>query len=205
MPIKAILYDLDGVLVSAVEMHRQSFDRALQEVSGAILSDEEHNNYYNGLPTNKKIDRLIQEGRVKVEDKEKIFQLKQFYTKESIPLTIFPSKKKDLLHQSAAERGIKICCVTNSIKETAELMLQASNQLKWLDLLISNQQVREPKPSPEGYRLAMKLLNLQPDECLIVEDSPHGIAAAKASGATVLEVEGPDDVVWDNVKKYIEL
>ncbi len=198
--IKAVLFDLDGVLVSAVEMHRVSFDKALMEVSGITLSDKEHEEYYNGLPTKKKLEKLISEGRVKDSDKEKIFQLKQYYTIESIPHVLQPTRAKEEMHQELSKRNIREVCVTNSIRETARLMLGETRQLRWMSFIISNEDVVMPKPHPEGYIRAMIRLRLQPEECLIVEDSLHGVEAAHLTGSHVLEVEGPHEVNWKTIE-----
>ena len=73
-------------------------------------------------------------------------------------------------------------------------MLKSAQIFDFFDLIIGNDEVKEPKPHPEMYLSAFKILNLKPDECIIVEDSPHGIESAKASGAKVFEVRGTEDV-----------
>ena len=98
---------------------------------------------------------------------------------------------------------MKKACITNSIRETAMLMLEKTGQLEFMDFVISNEDVTEPKPSPEGYNLAMKRLKLEPHECMIVEDAPKGIEAAKLSGANVYEVNGFYDVSLENILQKI--
>ena len=73
-------------------------------------------------------------------------------------------------------------------------MLRAAHVHDFFDLIIGNDEVANPKPHPEIYLKTCEILNLRPPECIIVEAAPHGIAAAKASGATVYEVRGTDDV-----------
>lgn len=202
--IKAILFDLDGVLVDACRMHQVSFNRALMDVAGFSIGEDEHISYFNGLPTKKKLEALIKEGRVKEKDKEEIFSLKQKYTIEEIPNTIFPSYHKQKMHERIKRMGIEEVCVTNSIQKTAELMLIASLQLQYMKFLISNEDVAAAKPSPEGYRLAMERLSMDPGDVLIVEDSPHGIEAAKASGGHVLSVKGHEEVVWETIEEELD-
>jgi len=98
---------------------------------------------------------------------------------------------------------MKKACITNSIRETAMLMLEKTGQLEFMDFVISNEDVTEPKPSPEGYNLAMKRLKLEPHECMIVEDAPKGIEAGKLSGANVYEVNGFYDVSLENILQKI--
>jgi HAD superfamily hydrolase (TIGR01509 family) len=78
-------------------------------------------------------------------------------------------------------------------------MLEKTGQLRYMDFVISNEDVSSPKPSPEGYNIAIEKLNLQPKECMIVEDAPKGIEAAKQTGANVYEVSGYNEVTLENI------
>ena len=78
-------------------------------------------------------------------------------------------------------------------------MLEKTGQLQYMDFVISNEDVSSPKPSPEGYNIAIEKLNLQPKECMIVEDAPKGIEAAKQTGANVYEVSGYNEVTLENI------
>ena len=78
-------------------------------------------------------------------------------------------------------------------------MLEKTGQLQYMDFVISNEDVSSPKPSPEGYNIAIEKLTLQPKECMIVEDAPKGIEAAKQTGANVYEVSGYNEVTLDNI------
>jgi len=96
-----------------------------------------------------------------------------------------------------------IGCVTNSIRLTAEKMLKVTGQHEYMKILICNEDVENNKPHPDCYVLAMKNLNLQPSETLIVEDSPKGRAAAHKSGARVLEVDDVYDVTYDKIRMFL--
>jgi HAD superfamily hydrolase (TIGR01509 family) len=76
-------------------------------------------------------------------------------------------------------------------------MLTYAGLRDFLDVLVTNQDVREPKPNPECYLLAMEKLGVLPVETVIVEDSPYGIQAAKASGAKVITVASVNEVTLD--------
>ena len=73
-------------------------------------------------------------------------------------------------------------------------MLKSAHLFEHFDVILGNDEVVNPKPHPEIYIEAFKRLQVEPKEVIVVEDAPHGIAAAKASGARVLEVRGVDDV-----------
>jgi beta-phosphoglucomutase len=199
--IKAILYDLDGVLVDATEWHYESLNQALREISGFELSRLEHIRTFNGLPTNKKLEILNEQNRVKKEDFEIIWNLKQKKTNEIIEKTASDDETKIRLHEGTSK--FKKICVTNSIRQTALLMLEKTGQLSFMEHVISNEDVCNPKPDPEGYLKAIQYLQLQPNECMIVEDAPKGIEAAKKSNAHVYEVKGYHDVTLENVLNTI--
>lgn len=193
MPYKAILFDLDGVLVNMPDGHYEALNNALG-LFGVAISREEHLTRLNGLPTRKKIEALEDQERLPAGLKEFINRIKQQYTKNLIPRYCAPDYSKILLLQYLKKRGYKLGCCSNSIKETLELMLKSAHLYDFFDIIIGNDEVAHPKPHPEMYITAFQKLQIEPDACVIVEDSPHGIAAAKASGAYVIEVAGCADV-----------
>ena len=195
--IKAILYDLDGVLVDATEWHYESLNKALQETAGFTIKRNEHITTFNGIPTIKKLEILNEQGRLSKNLFDKVWETKQEKTFEVIEnmATIDPNKIR--LHEQI--KNLKKVCVTNSIRKSALLMLEKTGQLSFMDFVISNEDVSSPKPSPEGYDLAIKKLDLEPSECMIVEDAPKGIEAAHKSKANVYEVSGYNEVTLENI------
>ncbi len=202
--IKAILFDLDGVLVDATNWHYLAFNKALEKISGISISKEEHEKIFNGSPTLTKLNILVKQGRVFQQDIKNICVAKQEFTKQIIKDNAKLDLEKIYMHQHLKRAGFKIACVTNSITETAKLMLEITGQLKFINLLISNEMVVSPKPNPEGYIRAMMTFDYFPHECLVVEDSPKGVEAAKLSGADVFIVKNYNEVIFNNIKKYLE-
>ena len=99
--------------------------------------------------------------------------------------------------------GHTVACFTNSIRMTANLMLEKTGILDLFDLVLSNQDVKKPKPDPSGYIQAMNHFSFSKEKTLIVEDSPKGIEAAKSSGANILVVKNPEEVNYENVAAKI--
>src|SRR5690606_31162987 len=124
--IKAILMDMDGVLVDACEWHYLSLNKALKEISNIEISYEEHISDFNGLPTRKKLNKLTEQGRIKLEDHDSIFNKKQYYTIETIKETAKYDEKKVNLHQHNRWNGLKLACCTNSITTTTIEMLKCT-------------------------------------------------------------------------------
>ena len=202
--IKAVIFDMDGVLVDAKEWHYEALNRALG-LFGYEITRHEHLTAYDGLPTNRKLQMLSEQKGLPVKLHPYINRLKQQYTIEMIHTRCFPV----FAHQYALNRlkkeGYHLACASNSIRYTVELMMERSDLMQYLDFYLSNQDVTKAKPDPEIYLKAAERLGYRPDECLVVEDNFNGIAAGKAAGAHVMKVETIYDVNYENIKKHINL
>jgi hypothetical protein len=201
MKVECVLFDLDGVLVDACEWHYQALNEALQEIVGFQISREDHVSKYNGLPTAVKLRMFGIESCTA----SRIENLKQIKTLEMIADQATPMPEKQELHSYLKSQGIKIACVTNSIHTTATAMLRQTGQIKFMDLVVSNGDVFNNKPYPDCYNFAVKTLNVDPSACLCVEDSPKGIAAARASCVPNLwVVANPSEVTLENYKEIVK-
>jgi len=83
-------------------------------------------------------------------------------------------------------------------------MVRQSGLDEYFELLVSNEDVSRPKPDPEIYSTAMTRIGVKPSETIIVEDSPHGLEAARRSGAHVCQVSGFADVDYFKVRSAID-
>lgn len=199
---KAVLFDLDGVLVDACDWHYEALNRALKEFGYPAISRGDHVKKYNGLPTKVKL-RLL---GIDSATAEKINNAKQQHTLETIREKAKPMLEKIELHAFLMSRGIKIACVTNSIRETALKMLEYTGQMEYISLLVTNEDVANNKPSPDCYNLAVEKLGVDRKFCVCVEDSPKGIEAAKASGIGNLWcVPGTEEVNKRNFCAFMEV
>jgi len=198
--IKAILFDLDGVLVDACDWHYKALNKALKISGYYEINKQDHMITYNGLPTQIKLEMMGITG----ENSKKINRLKQDFTLETIKNNAKIMKEKKELHTYLKKHNILIACVTNSIRETAEEMLRCTGQLKYMDLLITNEDVERNKPHPDCYNLAIKQLNVDPNDVLCVEDSEHGIQAAKNSLAKhIVIVKNTTEVTINRLVEYL--
>ena len=192
--IKAIIFDLDGVLVDACEWHYQALNEALKSVAGTEINMDEHVTTFNGLPTRQKLEILTAQGRIGQDCHDKVWDEKQRLTESVIKQNASVDHDKKQMHLRLAVEGYVLGCVTNSIRRTANLMLEKTGQMEHLALVITNEDVISPKPSPEGYVQAMDNFGVLPQETLIVEDSDKGYLAAMKSGAHVLRVKNATHV-----------
>lgn len=200
---KAVLFDLDGVLVDACEWHRASLNEALREICNYEISMEDHYKEFNGIPTKVKLKKLSDMGVIDTDCFEAVESLKQQKTIEVINKLAFVRQEKIELMKYLKQRNIKIACYTNSIRETATLMLEKTGIKDYFDLIVTNQDVSKSKPDPEGYNYCINTLALSKNEVIIIEDSDKGFQAAIASGAKVIRVKNQDDVTVDLIRSFI--
>lgn len=179
----AFLFDLDGVLVDAVGWHARAFLRALRE-EGYELTDEDHMANLNGLPTTEKLARL----RVLEKDRPTIEAKKKLYTNELIEQECRPDPAKIALLSLLDREGYFLACCSNAKTESVKLMLAKSGLDIYLDVILGSDDVEKSKPDPEIYLKAAALLNLGLNDCMIFEDSPVGVEAARRSYMPYLRV-----------------
>lgn len=201
--VKAVIFDLDGVLVDATEWHFLALNKALR-LFGYTITPDEHKGYYNGLPTKKKLEQLTKEKGLPPSLYNLIYAMKQKYTHEMIYRYCREEFQKVYMLQKLKQKGYRLAICSNSIRFSLEAMADRAGLAPYCEFFVSNEDVKTPKPNPEMYLKAFQRFNLAPRECLIIEDSMHGIEAARASGAFVLEVEGYHAVNYELVNNFLK-
>ena len=200
--IKAVIFDMDGVLIEAKEWHYEALNRALR-LFGFEISRYDHLITFDGLPTARKLQMFSAQYDLPVELHGFINTMKQSYTMEIVHAQCKPR----FTHQYALSKlkagGYRLAVASNSIRSTVEVMMRLAELRPYLEFMISNEEVSNPKPDPEMYSIAIRKLGVSPSECLVVEDKDYGIQAAKGAGAHVLEVRDVNEVTWSNIDQRI--
>jgi beta-phosphoglucomutase len=200
---KAIIFDMDGVLIDAREWHYSALNQAL-EPFGLEIGLTEHEVKYNGLSTKTKLKMLSEEKGLPTQVHDAIFNIKQDRTFRIASEKCFPNLNHQVLLARLRKMNLKLAVYTNSIRDTAIYMLDRANVSPYLDVIVTNQDVQHHKPSPEGYLLVCNKLGIAPAEALVIEDGEYGKQAAYSAGCDVLEVNGPSDVSLDNLALRIK-
>lgn len=200
--IKAVVFDMDGVLLDARELHFTALNMAL-EPFGTTISHLEHESTFDGLPTKTKLEKLTQLGRVRVQDHGTINFQKQLQTKSLLREFIHPNNAHLALMEALREKKYKIGLASNSIKETVQIAMELTDLGKFMEFTLSTENVTNPKPNPEIYLLAIKKMGVAPNETLVIEDNEHGVEAARLSGAHILQVASVDEVNQENIFRKI--
>ena len=201
--IKAIIFDLDGVLVDARELHYEALNRALATYDCTITRDE-HLSTYDGLPTRKKLKLLSENMGLSPDVYDDVWKDKQLQTRKIIDREFTYDERIRGILSRLREEGYKMCVCSNSIRETTKMMLIRRGFMEYMEFFISNQDVNISKPNPEMFLRAMVNLGLSPKECVIVEDSHYGRQAAFESGGNLCAVENAEQVTYDRIKAAID-
>jgi HAD superfamily hydrolase (TIGR01509 family) len=199
--IKLVIFDLDGVLVEAKDIHYNALNDAILEVTDDVsmmISWEEHLSVYDGLKTNQKLQMLTKRKGLLADLQSKIYDLKQKHTLNHLT-KLEPDERLQDIFKELKEQDYYIACCSNSIRRSVLVMLSKLGLIEYMDLIMSNEDVKNSKPHPEMYWKAMSVMGVLPEETLIVEDSPPGLLAASRSRAHVLRVKNPQDLTLDKL------
>lgn len=202
--IKLIIFDLDGVLVNAKDIHFKALNESLSEIGERYtISPEEHLNCYDGLPTKEKLKLLTEKKGLPQESYQKIWQIKQNKTINVIKNTLTRDEQLCEILKNLHDQ-YKICVASNSITESVKLMLFKTGLLEYIDFFISNEDVKNPKPNSEIFLQCMVKAGVNPKECIILEDSYYGRIGASESGGYVLGIENPEDITYNKIDNFIK-
>ena len=193
--IKLIIFDLDGVLVEAKNIHFEALNRALGKYA---IDWNEHLSIYDGLKTNQKLEMLHERKGLPKERFKDIWENKQKYTLEELR-ALKPNQTLQSVMSAFSEDGYKLAVCSNSIRKTVLTVLSKLGIMEFMDLIISNEDVKNSKPHPEMYWKAISMMSCLPEETLIVEDSPYGLLAASRAKAHILRVANPKEVTYTNI------
>jgi HAD superfamily hydrolase (TIGR01509 family) len=170
--IKLIIFDLDGVLCDTPDVHYRTFSNAYHVHTNIKITKKEHDIDYNGLSTRKKLEILKARDNLSDETCDNIWNLKQEYTFEYIDDCISEDEQKKELLKSLKQTGYLLACASNAISKTVNKILSNMGIISYFDLILSNEDVKNVKPSAEIYLKSMIHLNCNPKNTLIIEDSP---------------------------------
>ncbi|MEH2401019.1 HAD family hydrolase [Nostoc sp.] len=198
MSLKAVLFDFNGVIINDEPIHLQLIDEILMEEN---LQPQRVDERQASLGRSDRAcfqQLLANRGRVDNENylTQLLYRKAQAYVvelKKIEELPLYPGVE-DLIFQ-VRSRDLKLGLVSGAFRKEIELVLQRAKLAEHFKIIVAGDDITTSKPEPDGYLLAVKRLNkaypelnLQPQECLAIEDTPAGIAAAKRSQMQVVGV-----------------
>jgi|YelNatPaOPRAMG01_1025707.scaffolds.fasta_scaffold00188_40 beta-phosphoglucomutase family hydrolase len=183
--IKAVIFDMDGVIVDSEPLHERAFLELFDEIGIGMNHGIDFKAYY-GKSDRALLEDLISLHRPKhsldsllARKRQKLINLIQ----QEKPL--FPEVKILLEHL----KGKKLLgLASGSPPEVIDTVLNLDGLHKYFDAIVSVEDVGKPKPAPDVFLEAAKRLRVKPEECIIIEDSVAGIEAAKRAGILVIAI-----------------
>ncbi|RJP84235.1 MAG: HAD family phosphatase [Desulfobacteraceae bacterium] len=185
--IQTILFDSDGVLVDTERL----FFEATQEVFagfGAVIPPDQWAVWY--LAESRRSREVA--GLLGIPDSQVEAVIKHrdqlFWAKVEAGVSLLPGVRETLNHLSG---NFRLAVVTGASRSHFEGVHAATELMDFFEVIITADDYDEPKPSPQCYQKAMHVLSVNPKECLAVEDSPRGAAAAISAGVRCAVIPTP--------------
>ena len=180
---EAVLFDNDGILIDTERRYVQACQEITQEMFGLEITLEIYQEwgYTKGTGTQ---GWLLAQG-IENEKVEKYRTLRDVRYEEllSQPIEVMDGVKE--LLEFLGSQKIPRAMVTATFRKHLDLAHSQTGLLPMFTFAVTNEDTENSKPAPDGYLLAAKKLGIAPEKCLVLEDSPRGIAAGKAAGMTV--------------------
>ncbi len=198
MSLKAVLFDFNGVIINDERIHLQLIDEILIEENLQPQRDNERQASLGRSDRAYFQELLHNRGRVVSEEylTQLLNRKAQAYALELEKLEKLPlySGLDDLIFQ-VRSRNLKLGLVSGAIRKEINLVLERAKLAEHFSVIVAGDDITTSKPKPDGYLLAVERLNqkypdlnLQPQECLAIEDTPAGIQAAKRAQMQVVGV-----------------
>ena len=179
---KGILFDMDGVLVDSEPLFHKAVNIMVERCGAAPITEEENNRYLLGTTVEETWIR-VKELRDVPQTPEELLAGYNEVVKEVLRSDLVPRPGvKDLIAE-AQRRGLPIAVASSSLREWVNLKLSVIGLTDAFAIKLGGDDIENGKPAPDIYIKAAGLIGLEASECIAIEDSPIGLAAASSSGA----------------------
>lgn len=184
MPLRAVIFDVDGVLVQSMERHHEAYRRAFADLRVEIKKEEVFAN--EGRRSREVIESLARVRGLRLSEEELASMNKKkqeaFFAFGALPL--YPGVPE--LLAKVREAGLRLAAVTGTARVNVDNHL--GNLTKRFDVIVTADDVKSTKPHPEPYLAALQKLGVGPGDVVVVENATLGIKSAKAAGCRVVAV-----------------
>lgn len=183
MALKAVIFDLDGVIVFTDQFHYQAWKKMADEMN--IYFDEAINNRLRGVSRMDSLDIILEryEGEPLTQEKKEELAAQKNENYRELLKTMTPADVTDEVRETLAEirkRGYKISLGSSS--KNAKFILERVELLDAFDAISDGNNITKSKPDPEVFLKGAEFLGEDPADCLVVEDAEAGIMAGIAGG-----------------------
>lgn len=192
----AVIFDFDGVVFDSEPIHLNACNNVLKS-HGIVIDDKIFFTKYVGLSDQEMFPLVFKDNGCAVNQdqieqllKQKVNEYKKLIN-DHITLRSNHALLDVLEHLKKLNKKLAIC--SGAARDEIEVVfskLENKDLKAFFEVIISVNDVDKGKPSPQGYLLTSKLLKVQPNCCLVLEDTPDGIKAAKSAGMFVIGLVG---------------
>ncbi len=189
MELKAVLFDLDGVLVDSESISREASDTVLAR-HGIFLEDEERTLVF-GRRTIDNYRRHVERRGLDL-DPQKLVEEKVEYYNKLIKGRLKPLPGVLDLLGALDDAGLMKAVVSSSPLDRVNASLEEVGLLLEFEVILSGDCCVKGKPDPEPFLLAAERLGVKPSECVVIEDAEAGVLASKAAGISVVAIKSPN-------------
>lgn len=192
--IKAVIFDLDGVIVDTAHYHYLAWKRLAKELGFDLTLEQ--NELLKGVSRMRSLEIILDLGGIELSEaeKERIANKKNGwfveYVNEMKPEEIFPGVKE--LLKSIRSKGLKMGLASSS--KNAHAVINLLNIENEFDAIVDGTMIIHSKPDPEIFLLAASKLGVVPAECVVFEDAEAGVEAALAAGMKCVGVGSPEQL-----------
>jgi len=188
--IKAVLFDCDGVLIDSERVHQRYNIQFGQTYLPTLKPEDFH--VFVGCST-RLMDQVLwpalcAKAGVDIPQEELRARFDAYKAEKLAGLhygtILFPDIPATL--RALKDRGLQIACASSSSMPYLKQVMDQCRIGRYFDLLVTGHDFKESKPAPDIYLHCARAFSLRPEECLVIEDSPYGIQAARAAGMEVL-------------------
>jgi beta-phosphoglucomutase family hydrolase len=185
-PFQGYIFDCDGTIADTMPLHFRAWTRAMKEFGGTFPKDLFYS--WGGIPTFKIVEQLNEKFGTTM-DAELVPRVKEEYFVELIPEVQPIESVVALVKQFHGTAPMAIA--SGGHRAIVIQTLDALGLTHYFDTIVGAEDVEHGKPAPDPFLEAAKRLGVEPSACLVFEDSPTGIEAAKAAGMQYVLIPSP--------------
>ena len=174
--IKAVIWDMDGVIADTAPYHLKAWQAVFQK-RGINFSEADFKRHF-GQRNDTIIRDALGQGASQNEI-DAIAREKESNFRKTIRQRIKPLPGVITLLKSLAEHGFKLALASSAPIENIQLLMTGLDLNNCFKVIISGRDIAEGKPSPQGFLLAAQKLEVKPENCIVIEDAVAGVTAAK--------------------------
>lgn len=187
--LEAVLFDMDGVLADSEPVHAAALGDVLRAHGLDAVTDEDYERFFLGKTDRTGLGDYLRARVARAPDLEALLREKAaaFAHRFSREVRLFPDGVATL--RALADRGYRIAIASGGLTAEIAMVVDLAALGPYVAVRVTGDEVPDGKPNPAPYLLAAERLGVTPDRCVVVEDAPAGVAAAKAAGMRCLAVD----------------